>query len=54
MLQKRMQEDKCPIYETAPLEKIAFDWITKGAIILGVGIGLYLVLKVLNNGSPSP
>jgi hypothetical protein len=38
MLQKRMQEDKCSKYDTAPLEKIAFDWITKGVIFLGAGI----------------
>ncbi len=51
MLQKRMQEGKCSVYDTEPLDKIAFDWITKGAIFLGIGIGLYLVLKVLNNDS---
>ncbi len=49
-----MQEDKCSIYDTEPLDKIAFDWITKRAIFLGVAIGLYLVLKVLNNDSPLP
>lgn len=52
MLQKRMQEDKCSY--TTPLEKIAFYWITKGAILLGNGIGLYLILEVLNNDSPLP
>jgi hypothetical protein len=47
MHSKPMHRCKVSVTDTCSLEKIAYNLMIKGSVILGAGIGLYIAIKML-------